>query len=740
MRRSWPLLVGLLIGLGLLTLTADVLVSRTLRGWFERDLRLRGELALHGARRTLVAAWQRHDVAELQAALSEITRDEHILAAAACDWKGSLFVHSDDYPLQFTCQELLPYVVGREGEHPAHFTVSLPKGRLHFSALPFVDEGRALGFTVLVHDLGYLDHREALTRRFLIFAFAILAAAASGLTLFAVRWLWRGFSEALRQELRGDVHRDEFLPILSEVRALLDRLAAESARDRQEGNWTPERLKQVLHRHVQGERIILCANREPYIHERNKDGTITVQNPASGLVTALEPVMRACSGVWVAHGSGTADRETVDAHGRVRVPPGEESYWIRRIWLSAEEEQGYYYGFANEGLWALCHLAHTRPEFRSEDFRYYQKVNQKFADATAAEADTDDPIVLVQDYHFALLPALIRERLPRATVITFWHIPWPNAERIGICPWHRELLEGLLASSVIGFHTQGHCNNFLEAVDRYLEAHIDRTRDAVTCRGHTTLVRPYPISIAWPNPWALSAPPIADCRASVIQEHGLPHDALIGVGVDRIDYTKGIEERLLAVEKLLERHPELVGRFTFLQLGAPSRTGIPRYRQLNESVAALSERINGRFGKGSYKPILFGRGHHEPATVFRYYRAADLCYVSSLHDGMNLVAKEFIASREDEQGVLVLSRFAGAAQELTEALLVNPYDLDQASAALYTALQMPKDEQRERMRAMRRLVAEFNVYRWAGRMLLDAAQLRERERLSHRIQQRGALP
>ena len=430
---------------------------------------------------------------------------------------------------------------------------------------------------------------------------------------------------------------------------------------------------------------------------------MTLVHPASGLVTALEPVMRACSGVWVAHGSGSADREASDENGRLPVPPGEESYVLRRLWLSAEEEKGYYYGFSNEGLWPLCHIAHTRPLFRSEDFRQYQAVNRKFAEAVCQEVDSDDPIVLVQDYHFALLPRMIRERLPRATVLTFWHIPWPNSEQFGICPWRDELLAGLLGSSILGFHTQFHCNNFIDSVDRFLESRIDREQNAVVHQGQWTLVRPYPISIEWPSGWLRSVPPVPECRAEVLAELGLLPNALLGVGVDRLDYTKGIEERLLAVERLLERAPSLRGRFSFVQLAAPSRTVIPRYRQLAESVDEIAARVNERFGSGGYRPVILKRAHHEPPTVFRYYRAADVCYVSSLHDGMNLVAKEFVAARDDEQGVLVLSHFTGAARELTEALSVNPYDLEEASAALEAALAMPKEEQRDRMRAMRTL-------------------------------------
>ena len=482
---------------------------------------------------------------------------------------------------------------------------------------------------------------------------------------------------------------------------------------------------------------MLLANREPYVHERAPDGSVRVIHPASGLVTALEPVMRACGGTWVAHGSGSADREVVDRHDRILVPPGEESYAIRRVWLTAEEERGYYYGFANEGLWPLCHVAHTRPTFRAGDFREYERVNARFADAVCEEVSGPDPIVLVQDYHYAIAPRLIRERLPRATITAFWHIPWPNPEQFGVCPWANDLLEGLLGASVVGFHTQLHCNNFLDAVDRYLEARIDRERQSVVLHGRESLVRAYPISIEWPSRWAAVAPSVDDCRREVRRELGIAPNVALGVGVDRLDYTKGIEERLLAVERLLERFPRLRGGFTFVQLAAPSRTLIPQYRALGERVEALAARVNERFGEQGWRPIVLLRAHHEPPAVFRYLRAADVCYVSSLHDGMNLVAKEFVAARDDERGVLVLSRFTGAASELTEALLVNPYDLEEASGALAAALAMSPVEQRDRMRAMRAFVQDLNVYRWAGRMLADAARLRQHDRLATRL--RGAF-
>jgi trehalose 6-phosphate synthase len=315
----------------------------------------------------------------------------------------------------------------------------------------------------------------------------------------------------------------------------------------------------------------------------------------------------------------------------------------------------------------------------------------------------------------------------------FWHIPWPQSERFGICPWRDELLDGMLGASILGFHTQLNCNNFVDSVDRYLEARIDREQNAVVQHGRSTLVRPYPISLEWPTRWLETTPPARECRATVLDELGLPSNALLGLGVDRLDYTKGIEERLLAVERLLERFPALRGRFTFVQIAAPSRTLIERYQRLNEKVEQLEARINERFGCEGYRPVILRRTHHEPPTVFRYYRAADVCYVSSLHDGMNLVSKEFVAARDDERGVLVLSQFTGAARELTEALIVNPYDLDEASSALAAALGMSPEEQGDRMRSMRTFLAEFNVYRWAGRMLVDAARLRSRDRLTGRL-------
>src|ERR1035437_9739887 len=674
MTRVARFILALIVGLALLTWAASGVVQTTVREWFGRDVSSRARLALTGAMQSLADAW--NDPGNLNRQLVALARDERVLGAAACGTDLSTRSSTPGFPEDFSClavgfrvrDSALTAGKGNQEFHEWSTIATIPTGRVFVSAMPIWNQGQELGFAILVQDLSYIDRRESAAQTFVFVVFGILAVLAFGIPLLVARRARSDWSLEVRTLLRGGGKQSlESQPILRDMRELVGRMANE--REDAPGLWTAERLKQTLNRHLHGEKIVILANREPYVHQHTADGGIEVQHPASGLVTALEPVMRACSGVWVAHGSGDADRETVDSHDRVSVPPGENAYQIRRVWLSEEEEQGYYFGFSNEGLWPLCHVAHTRPTFRAEDWRQYHAVNQKFADAVCTEVDSKDPIILVQDYHFALAPAMIRRRLPAATVIMFWHIPWPNAENMGICQWRNELLEGLLGSSIVGFHTQLHCNNFMDSVDRYLETRIDREHNAVVKRGHRTLIRPYPIALEWPVHWVDVAPSPEECRTHVWRDLELKPDALLGVGVDRLDYTKGIEERFLAVELLLERHPEFQGRFSFAQLAAPSRTKIERYKQLNESVELLAERINRRFGKDGYRPIFLFPSRHEPPEVFRFFRAADLCYVSSLHDGMNLVAKEFVAARTDLKGVLVLSEFTGAARELTEALI-----------------------------------------------------------------------
>jgi trehalose 6-phosphate synthase len=510
-------------------------------------------------------------------------------------------------------------------------------------------------------------------------------------------------------------------------------------------SWTAATLQRLVRDELGSPQVIVMSNREPYVHNRGADGGRTLEVPASGMVTALEPIVRACGGLWVAHGSGAADREVVDLHDRIRVPPNDPAYVLRRVWLRPEEEQGYYYGFSNEGLWPLCHLAYVRPAFREADWDAYRSVNQRFAAAVTREARRPDPVILIQDYHLALLPRLIRQRQPAATVALFWHIPWPSAETFSVCPWKDEIVRHLLDADIVGFHTRQYCLNFLATAEQLLECRVDYERMTVTAEGHVCRVTAYPISIEWPPPQLEGLPAVAVSRARIRRQHGIGQGVHLGVGVERWDFTKGIVERFHALEALLLRRPDLRGRVALLQVAAPSRTKLPAYQALQRQTLAEMERINSRFASPSWKPIVLVDRQQSASQVFELFRAADFCLVNSLHDGMNLVSKEFVAARDDEDGVLVLSAFTGASRELVEALLVNPFCISETAAAIEAAITMPREERRERMRLMRRTVMDNNVYRWAGHMLLDVAQVRRRQGLpadwrTSELRQQGDRP
>jgi trehalose 6-phosphate synthase len=485
--------------------------------------------------------------------------------------------------------------------------------------------------------------------------------------------------------------------------------------------WTRERLEEVTRARLGGAKLIVVANREPYIH-RYHNGAIEWIRPAGGLTTALDPVMRACGGVWVAHGSGDADHLVTDPSGRVGVPPDDPSYVLRRVWLSKEQEEGYYYGFANSTLWPLCHQVYCRPTFEPAHWAAYRQVNEQFAAAVLEEAGSGPAVVFVQDYHFALVPRLLKNARPDLVVAQFWHIPWPHAETFRLCPWGAELLDGMLGNDLLAFHTQHHCNNFLETVDRTVESRICREKFAVRFRGHETTVRPYPISVDPDLAQEYLGPRWRRRAAAVRRNYRLGARPLL-VGVDRVDYTKGIPERLRALERMLGQHPELVGQFHFVQVGAPSRTHLSAYRHLNDEVQDLADRINWTYGTADWQPVVFINEHCGPEEIYTLYRMAAGCVVSSLHDGMNLVAKEFVTARDDEQGVLVLSQFTGAARELTDAVVINPFDVQQLADGLLAALTMPAEEQKRRVRRMRAQVADHNIYRWAGMLLSEACKL-----------------
>jgi len=749
MRLSLRFVIPLLLALGAFAYAAVPLVDKLTAKWFSRDLDIRANFVANAVEEPLQDLLRAGNRRRIQQFFTRITQDERLLAVGFCPLDGSEPVATATFPKEVTCATLDRFANSNGG------ILQTAKGPVNVSVRPVAaapPEGADsqptlaanLGRLVLVHDMSFVARRSQETREYLFLFFVGLGAIVALITVVIAQLSWRGWIQGLRGLMRGEtlfrapgrggpfpLPPAELRPIAHDLRQLIEDIDADHrSRDEDQLLWTPATLREILHRELRGQEVIVVSNREPYIHMR-RGPSVDVWRPASGLVAALEPIMRACSGTWIAHGSGNADHEVVDAHDRVALPPppDEPQYQLRRVWLSPEEEAGYYYGFANEGIWPLCHIAHVRPIFRTSDWEQYVNVNRKFAEAVGQEASSPNPIVLVQDYHLALLPRMIREALPAATIISFWHIPWPNPEAFAICPWREEMLDGMLGSTILGFHTQFHVNNFVDTVDRFLEARVDRETFSVSYRGKPTSVKRYPISIEWPPAAELLSTPVEQCRTEIRQRHNLPPEHAVGIGVDRMDYTKGIEERMRAVERLLELKPEWIGKFSFIQIAAPTRVRIEEYRAYEMRVRDLATRINQRFPEATHPPIILMAEHHQPEQIFEYYRGADVCVVTSLHDGMNLVSKEFLSARDDERGVLILSHFTGAARELPEALIVNPYDTDECAAALHVALTMPGTEQRTRMRLMRGLVQEFNVFRWAGRMLMDAASNRRRGRV-----------
>jgi trehalose 6-phosphate synthase len=518
--------------------------------------------------------------------------------------------------------------------------------------------------------------------------------------------------------------------------------------------WTATRLATHTTPLLRDARLILVSNRAPYSHRWHGpappalradnpsvtgttggyggwlhrfpaqvsrlfqgDHALRCSQPAGGLTSALDPVMQACHGTWVAWGNGSADRQAVDAQDHVQVPPHNPQYTLRYVWLSEAQVGGFYSGFANSALWPLCHLHLQHAVFNPLDWRHYQEVNAHFATVVAEECSGERAIVWLQDYHLALCPALLRQRLLDLTIMHFWHIPWPPWELYRACPWRRELLVGLLGNDLLGFHLAQYCHNFLACAERVLGASVDYKAGVVEYAGHETWVRPFPISIdaAW---WTRLARGRHVAR-QIIRRRAQPDLAfpIVGLGVDRLDYTKGIVHRLAAIERFLEKYPEYQGRFGFVQIAVPSRTEIEDYRQVKVQVERAVARINARFGTETAPPIHYRYAHLEPAELVVYYRMADFAMVTSLQDGMNLVAKEFIASQVEPRGVLLCSEFAGASEALDGALLINPYDTERVADTLKHAIEMSREEKAHRMARLQTHVAEHNIYKWLAEIL-----------------------
>ena len=739
---SIRLIISLIVGITLVSLSYSYYEALGEKRGLRKDLERRAEALGQSLAGSVERDLEKNSALDLRRIVQHAGNREHLLGVAIYGRQGDLLAVT---PELASTLAVAPSVVSqalRENREASRYQ-RVGNAALHIYALPLHQHDELTGGLAIVHDAGYIRTETLHTWREVFLRTLAHALLIVLITLLIVRWSMAGpiartaqWMRALRtgkipsRQNANDL--DLFRPLVREVTAFAESLsqarsAAETEahlRETSESLWTADRLAVHVRRRLDGGRLFVVSNREPYVHTR-RGKSVEVMVPPSGLVTAIEPILRACDGTWIAHGNGDADLETVDEHDRLRVPPEDPHYSLRRVWLNQAEEDGYYYGFANEGIWPLCHIAHTRPIFRAEDWSYYQAVNLKFADALLEEMrDVRKPIVLVQDYHFALLPRLIKGKRPEAKVAIFWHIPWPNPEAFDISPWRRELVDGLLGADLIGFHIQSHCNNFLHTVDRVVESRVDWEHFLVRRLDHLTLVRPFPISVDFTDVKQPESTPGSYIERSALLGALGVEATFMGVGVDRVDYTKGILERFLAIERFLEKYPSYQGKFTFVQIGAPSRSHLKRYHDLMEEVEAEANRINMRFQTDRWKPIIFLNRQHNHEEIQGYYRAADLCLVTSLHDGMNLVAKEFVATRRDERGVLILSCFTGAAHELRDALQINPYDIDQTAEAIRVALEMQPEEKELRMQRMRKTVREHNVYRWAGSLIAELCELR----------------
>jgi trehalose-6-phosphate synthase/HAMP domain-containing protein len=744
MRISLRLIISLIVGVTLVSLLFAYSQVKAEKRGLRSDLHNRAQLLADSLAQGVGLMLEKDSRKELQVLVNRFGNRERLAGVVVYDEKGGAIAMTSGLANRFASPpEAVVQAIVRNQEVGQFF--NLGQTPMHVFVAPLDHDGKAAGALAIFHDASFIDKESAELWRTTFLRVLIQTVFIALATLLIIRWSFlRPIAKTARwiRELRAGKpvvtgslpEADFFKPLAQEVSHLARSLEAaraaaeEEARLRASGEslWTPERLRVHVRGRLQERPLFVVSNREPYMHAHRGKGIEAIV-PASGLVTALEPILRACDGTWVAHGAGDADRETVDAHSHLRVPPDEPQYTLRRVWLTKEEEEGYYYGFANEGLWPLCHIAHTRPTFRASDWEYYQQANQKFADAVLEEmAGTEEPAVLVQDYHFALLPRLIKSQRPDARVAIFWHIPWPNPQAFGICPWQRDLLEGLLGADLVAFHIQGHCNYFLETADGALESRVNWDHFSVNRRGHLTRVRPFPISVALSESTGDSQSKVGSVyleRAALFKDLGV-EATFMGIGVDRVDYTKGILERFRGLERFFEKYPVYQGQLTFVQIGAPSRTHIKRYNELFAEVESEADRINWRFGTGKWRPIVFLNRHHTHREIEQYYRAADLCMVTSLHDGMNLVAKEFVAAREDEEGALVLSRFTGASRELRDGLVVNPYDVEQLAEAIRFAIEMDPEDRKARMRRMRQVVRESNIYRWAADLIKELSEIR----------------
>ncbi|MBI5456979.1 trehalose-6-phosphate synthase [Candidatus Kaiserbacteria bacterium] len=750
MRQVFLIVFGVIFGVSVVALLFTYFQAQQERFALSADMQYRTRLLADSLNESIEPARQRNATSTLEKIATSFAGRERLLGVVIYDRQGNVIVKSKDVPEDVDVAKRIVEDAIKKDEPVGDFLV-VDTMQLYVLAHPVHREEGPAGAFIVVQDASYIEEsvagqwRDSLLGVFIyILLFSVAIAAL-------VRWVifkpLTNLAEAIKSARagRGRVSETQhgmfFRPLASEIGKLTHSLAqartaaSEEARMRLEKldtPWTEERLKEFIKAYLKDRQIFVVSNREPYIHTRD-GGEVAYSVPASGMVTALESVMAACGGTWIAHGSGSGDRETADQDGKIQVPPDDPKYMLKRIWLTGKEVKGYYTGFSNEALWPLCHIAHTRPAFRKEDWITYKRVNGLFAKTLLSELKgIERPLILVQDYHLALLPRMIKEARPDAQIGLFWHIPWPSAEAFSICPWRKEILDGMLGSDIIGFHTQQFCNNFIETVGKEVESLIDLEQFAITRDEHITRIKPFPISISFTDAMhekEAEAPTRASLEALNITTE------FVGLGVDRLDYTKGILERLRGVEFFLDAHPEYAHKFTFLQIAPISRGESETYQQFAQSVEKEVSRINTKFSarggsafggkRNGWQPIVLQTRHFSHAELRPLYRLAHACLVTSLHDGMNLVAKEFVAARDDEAGVLILSKFTGASRDFDRgAIIVNPYSAEEVAESIHQALLMPKPEQHRRMKMMRNSIRDYNVYRWAAEFIKAVAALR----------------
>jgi trehalose-6-phosphate synthase/uncharacterized membrane protein affecting hemolysin expression len=745
-KLSLRLILFLVAGVTIVTFVVSKNEVRAEKRGLRTDLVHRAEILSESLQEIVEPALEKGSREQLRRIVERFGNREQLAGVVVYDSHGQVLAESSNLQNRFVPPPV-PLAQVAASEAGLSQFVTIGSEPMHVYYMPLHDKTSVTGVLAIFNDVGYIETQSARMWRATFWHVIAEVLLIVLITVLIIRWTIvlpiSRTAQWMKDIRRGRVMpsppgpKESFLaPFTNEVmnltRSLADARSAaeEEARLRESGEsvWTAERLRVSIQGKASQGSLVVVSNREPYMHVHRGKG-LELLVPASGLVTALEPILRACDGIWIASGSGDADRETVDDHDHIRVPPDKPDYTLRRVWLSKEVEKGHYYGFSNEGLWPLCHIAHTRPIFRASDWQNYQEANREFAEAVLQEIEgVEHPLVLVQDYHFALLPRMVKEARPDARVAIFWHIPWPNPEAFGICPWQRELVSGLLGADLIGFQIQAHCDNFLETVDASLESQIEWERFAVKRGGHLTFVKPFPISVDFRESQRGLDPAVSPyvLRSELLSKLGIKAN-FIGVGVDRVDYTKGLLERLRGVERFLEKWPAYREKLTFVQIGAPSRTEIERYHDFLAELEAEAARINARWQTADWKPIALLTRHHSHEEILPYYRAADFCMVTSLHDGMNLVAKEFVASRDDEEGALILSQFTGAARELRDAIIVNPYDVEQLAEAIRVALEMDTVERQTRMRLMRSTVMRHNVFAWAGSLITELSEIRIEE-------------